>query len=82
MALTVRDLACMRNLNIGGRYMDVKALMEIADDIEARMPEYMDLGGHKVCAEIRKLKEQFRELLNILIVDQEDKNRKKKKKAS
>ena len=58
--------------------MDVKALMEIADDIEERMPEYMDLGGHKVCAEIRKLKGQFRELLNMLIVDQEKKDRRKK----
>ena len=61
--------------------MDVKALMEIADDIEARIPEYMDLGGHKVCAEIRKIKEQFRELLNILIVDQESKNKKKKRES-
>ena len=61
--------------------MDVKALMEMADDIESRMPEFLDLGGHKVCAEIRKLKEQFRELLNMLIVDQEEKNKKKKGKA-
>ena len=62
--------------------MDVKELIEIADDIEARTPEYMDLGGHKVCGEIRKIKEQFRELLNILIVDQESKNKKRKGKAS
>ena len=59
--------------------MDVKELMEIADGIEARTPEYLDIGGHKVCADIRKLKEQFRHLLDMLIVDQEEKNSKGKK---
>ena len=60
--------------------MDIKALMELADDIEPRTPEFLDIGGHKVCADIRELKGQFRELLNMLIVDQEEKNKRNKKK--
>lgn len=51
--------------------MDIQRLKDIADEVEPKLPTHLDIGGHKVCAEIRTLKAQFREVLGILIEDEE-----------
>lgn len=61
--------------------MDIERLKQIADGIEPRQPDHLDLGGHKVVRAIQELKAQFRDVISILIEDEEEKGKKKKKKS-
>ena len=41
-------------------------LRKTADAVDVTEPTYMNLGGHNVCEEIRKLKTEFRNILRVL----------------
>lgn len=61
--------------------MDIERLKDIADEIEPRLPTHMDLGGSNLALEIRQLKEDFREVLRVLIEGAPPAKGKKKKKS-
>lgn len=51
--------------------MDVQRLKEIIGEVDIKLPTHFDIGGHKVCEEIRKLKVHFKEALDIIVKDGE-----------
>lgn len=57
--------------------MDLSGLEVILSEVDVDQPSHMDIGGHKICAEIRALKKQFKKALKIILDDRYDNLRRK-----